>query len=73
MTDPLDRVRRRVNDYMIAISGLFRPGVKITVIVRSPGYPDRDFMMTDDKEAEVLALIERRRDLGDTIMVPPDA
>lgn len=38
----------------------FKPGVKITVLVRTPDYPDQDFLMTDDTDTEIMAAIERR-------------
>ena len=38
----------------------FKPGMKVTVIVRAPGFPDRDFMMTNDDISELQALLKRR-------------
>lgn len=49
-----------VSDHMDAILRLFKPGAKIAVIVRSPGHPDRDFLMTNDEGKEIAALIRRR-------------
>lgn len=49
-----------VSEHMDAILGCFKPGCKITVLVRTPGYPDRDFMLTSDDPKEAIALIERR-------------
>ncbi len=45
---------------MDEIKRLFKPGAKITVMVRFPGFPTRDFMMTDDVSDELRAMIERR-------------
>jgi hypothetical protein len=59
-------VQELVADHMDAISSYFKPGVKVTVIVRVPGYPDRDFMMTADEAPEIKALIERRSAAGET-------
>lgn len=57
---PLEVVQNDVSDYMDGIKKLFKPGVKIAVLVRTPGYPERDFMMTDDTTGELAAMIERR-------------
>ncbi len=46
---------------MDAILKCFKSGSKITVLVRTPGFPDRDFCMTDDSLPEVAQMIERRR------------
>ena len=39
---------------------VFKPGAKIAVLVRRPGLPDEDFMMTDDDPREAIAMINRR-------------
>lgn len=64
MTDinPLDDVQDIVSEHMDAIKRCFKRGVKITVMVRTPNLPDRDFMMTDDSLDEVLKMLARRRD-----------
>jgi hypothetical protein len=49
-----------VSDHMTDILRCFKPGAKITVTVRTPDYPDRDFLMTNDDLPEVRKLIERR-------------
>ena len=64
MADRLDLLayaQQRAGAALDEIRGLFRPGVKITLAVRSPEAPDRDFLMSDDDLAEVAAMIERRR------------
>lgn len=42
------------------IEPLFKPGVEITLIVRSPGFPARDMVITSDDLREVQKTIERR-------------
>ena len=49
-----------VGRHMDEILGLFHPGAKITVLVRRPGAPGQDFLVTDDDLAEAIALIQRR-------------
>lgn len=58
---PLEIVQHDVSDYLDDIKNLFKPGVKIAVLVRTLGYPERDFMMTDDTYDELIAMIERRK------------
>ncbi|HHW32669.1 MAG TPA: hypothetical protein GXX24_00790 [Paracoccus solventivorans] len=48
-------------DAMDRVLECFRPGCKITLLVRTPGHPSRDFCLTDDDLSEVAAMIERRR------------
>lgn len=57
----LDEVRDRVAQHMLEIVKLWKPGAKITVIVRTPTNDRADFLMSDDDLAQVVALVERRR------------
>jgi hypothetical protein len=55
----LDRVQEITSDCMARIQRCFKPGAKITVLVRTTSHPDgsRDFVMTDDDiEAAIAAL-----------------
>lgn len=56
----LDETAQIVSDHMENIVKLFKPGVKITVLVRKPGMPDRDFMMTDDEIPALREMLDRR-------------
>jgi hypothetical protein len=38
----------------------FVPGVKLTLIVRSPGYDDRDVIISDDQLDEVNKVVQRK-------------
>lgn len=60
MSDDLKYVQMCVSSHMEKIVKLFKRGVKIAVLVRSPGFPDRDFMMTDDAIPELRAMLDRR-------------
>lgn len=60
MSFALFETQQTVAGYMERITKLFKPGVKIAVLVRSPGFPDRDFMMTDDAIPELRAMLDRR-------------
>lgn len=43
--------------------------VKLTLIVRQPGFPERDFLVSDDEMDEIIALVQRRRDADNGITV----
>jgi len=60
----LERVGTEVSDYMDKIKRRFKPGARITVLVRRPGYPEQDFVMTDDEIEGAIACLLRRRDAG---------
>lgn len=60
----LVEVQEDVSGYLDKIIRLFKPGAKIAVLVRSPGSPDRDFMMTDDDLDELISMISRRKAMG---------
>ena len=55
----LRRTQQTVNDHMLDIASIFNPGVKVTVLVRTPSHPNRDFMMTDDEIPELRAMLDR--------------
>lgn len=62
MNTLLESVQELVAEYMHEISRSFKPGVKITVLVRIPDHPTRDFMMTDDSCDDLIAMIHRRKE-----------
>ena len=47
---------------MDRIIARFKAGARITVLVRHPGRPDEDFLMTSDDLDEVAAMVARRKD-----------
>ncbi len=52
---------QRVADCMDQILTNFKAGVRITVLVRTPGKPKADFCLTDDDLDEVSAMVTRRK------------
>lgn len=70
MTDPerLKNTSEAVADRMSEILGFFKPGAKITLLVRRPGEPEQDFCLTNDDLTEVTAMIARRLAAGAAIM-----
>lgn len=60
MSALLQAVSQAVAGHMDKIVACFKPGVKITVLVRTPDFPDRDFCMTDDTYPEIIEMLKRR-------------
>lgn len=58
----LEETQEEVSDHLDKIKRYFKPGAKITVLVRAPDDPDgrKDFMMGDDDPQEVMNMIARR-------------
>ncbi len=54
-------VRNRVCGALDHIARQFVDGVKITLIVRQPGKPEQDFMLSDDLIDEAIAVLERSK------------
>ena len=52
----------RVGDLMDEILRMFKPGAKITVLVRREGKPDQDFVQSNDDLAEAIEMLKRRTD-----------
>lgn len=63
----LEEVTEVAADAMDDILRCFKPGMKITVLVRNPDNPQGDFCLTDDDLAEVALMVERRRAKGPDI------
>lgn len=59
MSFPID-VALRIESHLNSIEKMFKPGVKVTLMVRTPGLPDRDLVVTVDNLEEVKAMIDRR-------------
>lgn len=52
-----------IADHMDAILAQFKPGVKITVIIRHPATPDgsKDFIQTNDTIDDAIAALQTRK------------
>lgn len=57
----VQRMQQQVNDALWELSELFRPGAKLTFIVRFPGNDEADVLIGDDQEPEELVALVRRR------------
>lgn len=62
----LVRTQEIVAEHMDDILKMFKPGAKITVLVRAPNDPEglKDFMMSDDEPQELLNMVARRKAAG---------
>ena len=58
-SEMIQRLGERVQENVDDILALFKPGAKITVVVRHPGYPERDFMMTGDTIDGAIEALKR--------------
>lgn len=47
-------------DHIDTIATFFKGPVEVTLIVRTVGNPEQDFMLTNDSPAEIRALLDRR-------------
>lgn len=58
----LEEAQEEVGDHLDKIKSYFKPGVKITILVRTEGDSEgrRDFMMGDDSPQEAINMIARR-------------
>ena len=64
----LPLISRIAGQHLNTIAALFKPGVEITLLVRRPGKPTQDFMLTSegpDAADKLIAMIERRFAAGD--------
>jgi hypothetical protein len=68
MNPALEHARDEISDHMDAIVALFKPGVKITVLVRTPSHPDgsRDLLMTSDTIGAIVKALRHREPMTDT-------
>lgn len=61
MDDQLARVQQVVSSKMNGILDCFKAGAKITVIVRTPGNDEADFLMTNEEDLEKARTLIARR------------
>ncbi len=60
-TDKVQRMYAAVSAALETISTMFKPGIKLSFIARSPGNPEGDVLIGDDNDAaEMIALVSRR-------------
>ena len=53
-------VQSEVAHHMEQIEKAFKPGVRLTVLVRTPGFPEGDFVMTSDGLEDAIEMLQRR-------------
>ena len=52
-------VRRDVEAALDRLSRLFKPGVKLTFIARTPGFPESDLIITSDTPDGIVEAADR--------------
>ena len=57
----IQRLGELIQEHADDILALFKPGAAITVVVRHPGYPERDFVMTSDTFDGAIEALERSK------------
>ena len=57
----LQEVTYEVGFHLDKILKCFKPGAKITVIVRRPDNDEADFILSDDDISEAINALERRK------------
>jgi hypothetical protein len=57
----VQHVGDRVAQHLAEIAQMFKAGAKLTVLVRHPGNPDADMLVSDDSFNGMLGIIRRRK------------
>lgn len=60
----LKLVQLRISDHLEKMENMFRPGVKVTFLARTPGNDEADFVMTNDDLSDAINALERRKLAG---------
>jgi hypothetical protein len=58
--DNLALVGEQCNQHLNEIAEYFKPGVKLTLLARTPGNDEADFVLTNDTLQDAVAALERR-------------
>lgn len=61
MSQSLAQAREEISGHMDRILSVFKPGARITVIVRTPDNNEGDLLLTNDSLTEAVAVIERSK------------
>ena len=57
----LQIAREQASGHLEQIARLFKPGAKLTLLVRTPGNDEADFLLTNDDLDAVTPAIERAK------------
>ena len=57
---PLDLVDNLIKRHMGRIAAFFEPMCKFTLVVRMPGVPEHDYIVSNDDDAEAIESMKRR-------------
>lgn len=59
---PMDRlksVHAQIANHCVEVSDLFKPGARVTILVRNPGLGDGDLVVTDDSFDHAISALEK--------------
>ena len=65
-SDKVHWARGVASSYLDDIKRLFKPTVHVTLIVRRPGEPESDFLLTDDELDQVQDALDRAKTREDS-------
>ena len=60
MSRRLSEVQQIASAKLEEIAECFKPGAKLTLLVRTPGNDDADFLLTNDDLSEAIKALQRR-------------
>lgn len=59
--NPLRNAHHAAEAALVDLEGLFKPGSRLTLIMRTPGNPEAEIVWTKDNLVEVIKVLERTR------------
>lgn len=60
MGELLDRVAAKCEHALMKMERLFKEDVRLTLLARTPGKPERDFVLTRDQLSDLVQMLRRR-------------
>lgn len=67
LSTPMFNLARRLSDLLQEAESCFKPGAKVTLVVRNPMVADGDVVMGNDDAEEVIAAINRMKNRPATV------
>ena len=59
MSDELEKLRFVLAERLEEISEFFKPGAKVSLLVRNPSIPNADLLLTSDDQGEIIKAVQR--------------
>lgn len=67
-----ERLGQRIAYHAREVQEMFKPGVKVTIIVRNPMLGDGDCIITEDDLDAVIGAVQRLKDRDEIIVRAPE-